>query len=104
MPKASINERNKRNKEFFLKYKDLRNQYKVDQKKIRNNLIPASKTMYYSIMLDRLPRRASATRHRNMCRITGRSRGMVHYKRFGMCGYQIREKASIGRILSLVKI
>lgn len=104
MPKASINERNRRNKRFFLKYRELRNEYKLAQKQIRNKQLPASKTMYYAIMLDRLPRRSAENRHRNMCLLTGRSRGIVHYRHFGMCGYQIREKASIGRILSLVKV
>lgn len=41
-------------------------------------------------------RRASATRIRNRCNVTGRSRAVFRY--FGLCGNEIRRLAILGRL------
>ena len=47
------------------------------------------------------PRDASASRHRNRCAITGRSRGV--YRKFGLARVKIREVAARGEIPGLAK-
>ncbi|HXO63404.1 MAG: 30S ribosomal protein S14 [Steroidobacteraceae bacterium] len=47
------------------------------------------------------PRDASASRHRNRCAITGRSRGV--YRKFGLSRVKLREVASRGEIPGLAK-
>jgi small subunit ribosomal protein S14 len=51
--------------------------------------------------LQALPRDSSATRQRNRCAITGRSRGV--YRKFGLSRVKIREVANRGEIPGLVK-
>jgi small subunit ribosomal protein S14 len=51
--------------------------------------------------LQAMPRDASATRHRNRCAITGRSRGV--YRKFGLSRVKIREVANRGEIPGLAK-
>jgi small subunit ribosomal protein S14 len=51
--------------------------------------------------LQAMPRDASATRQRNRCAITGRSRGV--YRKFGLARVKIREVANRGEIPGLVK-
>ena len=51
--------------------------------------------------LQTLPRDSSATRQRNRCAITGRSRGV--YRKFGLSRVKIREVANRGEIPGLVK-
>jgi small subunit ribosomal protein S14 len=51
--------------------------------------------------LQRLPRDASPSRHRNRCQITGRSRGV--YRKFGLSRAKIREVAMRGEIPGLTK-
>lgn len=41
-------------------------------------------------------RRASATRIRNRCNVTGRSRAVFRY--FGLCGNEVRRLAILGRL------
>lgn len=53
------------------------------------------------ISLQKLPRNASPTRHRNRCSITGRPHGF--YRKFGMCRNKLREAAMRGDIPGLVK-
>ena len=47
------------------------------------------------------PRDASASRHRNRCAITGRSRGV--YRKFGLSRVKIREVFARGEIPGLAK-
>ena len=47
------------------------------------------------------PRDASASRQRNRCAITGRSRGV--YRKFGLARVKVREVANRGEIPGLVK-
>jgi small subunit ribosomal protein S14 len=51
--------------------------------------------------LQRQPRDAAATRQRNRCSITGRSRGV--YRKFGLARTKLREAASRGEIPGLAK-
>ncbi len=51
--------------------------------------------------LQKLPRNASPTRHRNRCKITGRPHGF--YRKFGLCRNKLREAAMRGDIPGLVK-
>jgi small subunit ribosomal protein S14 len=51
--------------------------------------------------LAKLPRNSSATRLRNLCRLTGRSRGF--YRKFGLSRIKLRELADQGKIPGLRK-
>jgi small subunit ribosomal protein S14 len=51
--------------------------------------------------LQKQPRDASASRIRNRCQLTGRSRGV--YRKFGLARTKIREVANRGEIPGLVK-
>ena len=51
--------------------------------------------------LQSMPRDASASRQRNRCAITGRSRGV--YRKFGLSRVKIREVAFRGEIPGLAK-
>lgn len=53
------------------------------------------------VALQKQPRDASASRHRNRCSITGRSRGV--YRKFGLARVKIRETAVRGEIPGLTK-
>ena len=53
------------------------------------------------LKLAQLPRNSSATRVRNRCEITGRSRG--YYRKLKVCRNMLRELASQGRIPGMVK-
>lgn len=53
------------------------------------------------LKLSQLPRDASPTRHRNRCRLTGRSRGYL--RRFQVSRLCFRELASMGLIPGVVK-
>ena len=51
--------------------------------------------------LQKQPRDAGATRQRNRCSITGRSRGV--YRKFGLARTKLREAANKGEIPGLSK-
>ena len=51
--------------------------------------------------LERVPRNAAPSRHRNRCWVTGRSRGF--YKDFGLSRHVLREMAHEGLIPGLQK-
>jgi small subunit ribosomal protein S14 len=53
------------------------------------------------VKLQSMPRDASASRQRNRCAITGRSRGV--YRKFGLSRVKIREVAFRGEIPGLTK-
>ncbi len=53
------------------------------------------------IELQQQPRDAGATRQRNRCSITGRSRGV--YRKFGLARTKLREAANKGEIPGLSK-
>ena len=51
--------------------------------------------------ISKMPRDASATRHRNRCEITGRPRGNL--RKFGMCRNVMRELALKGELPGIKK-
>lgn len=51
--------------------------------------------------LQQLPRDASPTRQRNLCALTGRSRGV--YRKFKLCRHKLRELAHQGKIPGMRK-
>ncbi len=53
------------------------------------------------VELQKQPRDAGATRQRNRCSITGRSRGV--YRKFGLARTKLREAANRGEIPGLSK-
>ncbi|MGA2708901.1 MAG: 30S ribosomal protein S14 [Steroidobacteraceae bacterium] len=53
------------------------------------------------VELQQQPRDAAATRQRNRCSITGRSRGV--YRKFGLARTKLREAANRGEIPGLSK-
>ncbi len=62
---------------------------------------PRSERAEAQVKLQKQPRDASATRGRNRCAITGRSRGV--YRKFGLARTKIREVANRGEIPGLVQ-
>lgn len=103
MAKKSILERNKKRAELFAKYKDKRNALKALIKKSRFSEEDRALTFQRVLELDKLPRGASISKQRNRCLITGRARGLVCYKYFGLCGIQLRHQANAGRIPGIRK-
>jgi small subunit ribosomal protein S14 len=53
------------------------------------------------IKLNKLPRDSSASRQRNRCALTGRSRG--NYRKFGLGRVKLREAAMRGDVPGLIK-
>jgi small subunit ribosomal protein S14 len=51
--------------------------------------------------LQKLPRDSSASRIRNRCKVTGRSRGV--YRKFGLARTKLREAATRGEVPGLKK-
>jgi len=62
---------------------------------------PAEVRFAAQLKLAELPRNSSATRVRNRCELTGRSRG--YYRKLKVCRNMLRELASQGRIPGMVK-
>src|SRR5204862_15550 len=62
---------------------------------------PPEQRVAAQAQLEAQPRDASASRQRNRCAITGRSRGV--YRKFGLSRVKIREVASRGEIPGLAK-
>jgi small subunit ribosomal protein S14 len=62
---------------------------------------PAEVRFAAQLKLAELPRNSSATRVRNRCELTGRSRG--YYRKLRVCRNMLRELASQGRIPGMVK-
>lgn len=62
---------------------------------------PAEERFAARLKLAQLPRNSSATRIRNRCELTGRSR--AYYRKLRICRNQLRELASQGLIPGMVK-
>jgi small subunit ribosomal protein S14 len=84
----------------------------IEKEKIKRSQIvsilkaPLEKSSYDEkfaamIAIQKLSRDGSATRHRNRCALTGRSRG--YFSKFGLSRNAIRHYASIGMISGLKK-
>lgn len=103
MAKKSIVSRNSKREALTLKYKEKRDELKKLIKKSRVSEEHRAQCMSNVLKLDAMPKNSSPTRVRNRCLITGRARGLVGYKLFGLCGFQLREKANLGNIPGIVK-
>ena len=98
MAKTNMVEREKRRARLVKRYALKRAQLK---ELIRNPRTSPEERMAAQARLQAMPRDASASRLRNRCNITGRSRGV--YRKFGLSRQKIREVAMRGEIPGLAK-
>jgi small subunit ribosomal protein S14 len=98
MAKTSMVEREKRRAKIVKRYATRRAQLK---ELIRSPKTSPEERAAAQTRLQAMPRDASASRQRNRCAITGRSRGV--YRKFGLSRVKIREVASRGEIPGLTK-
>ena len=98
MAKTSSIEKNNRRRKMTAQHKGRRAKLKA----LTNDMgKPLNERMQASIKLAQLPRNSSATRIRNRCELTGRSRG--YYRKLKLCRNQLREMASQGLIPGMTK-
>ena len=98
MAKTSMVEREKRRAGIVKKYAAKRAKLK---ELIRSPKSSPEQRVAAQAQLQAMPRDASATRQRNRCAITGRSRGV--YRKFGLARTKLREAANRGEIPGLSK-
>ena len=98
MAKTNMVERERRRAKLVKKYAAKRAQLK---ELIRSPRTSPEKRAEAQAKLQSQPRDASASRIRNRCAITGRSRGV--YRKFGLARVKIREVANRGEIPGLSK-
>jgi small subunit ribosomal protein S14 len=98
MAKTSMVEREKRRAGIVKKYAAKRAKLK---ELIRSPKTTPEARLAAQVELQSQPRDASASRQRNRCAITGRSRGV--YRKFGLSRVKIREVANRGEIPGLSK-
>ena len=98
MAKTNMIQREKRRSQIVRKYAVKRAQLKEI---IRSPKSSPEQRLAAQAQLQSQPRDASASRHRNRCQITGRSRGV--YRKFGLARSKIREVAMRGEIPGLGK-
>ena len=98
MAKTNMVEREKRRARIVKKYAAKRAQLK---ELIRDPNTSPEERAAAQAKLQSQPRDASASRQRNRCAITGRSRGV--YRKFGLARVKIREVANRGEIPGLAK-
>jgi small subunit ribosomal protein S14 len=91
-------EREKRRAKIVKKYATKRAQLKET---IRSPKSSQEERAAAQVSLQKMPRDASASRGRNRCAITGRSRGV--YRKFGLARVKVRETANRGEIPGLSK-
>ena len=98
MAKTSFIERNKRRKRLAARFSAKRQALKA----IANDRSrPAEERFAARLKLSELPRNSSPVRHKNLCDLTGRSRGT--YRKFRLSRIKLRELASQGLIPGMVK-
>ncbi len=98
MAKTSMVEREKRRAQIVKKYAGKRAKLK---EAIRDPQSSPEDRAAAQVSLQKMPRDASPTRHRNRCAITGRSRGV--YRKFGLSRVKIREATMRGDMPGLAK-
>jgi small subunit ribosomal protein S14 len=98
MAKTNMVEREKRRARIAKKYAQRRAQLK---ELVRSPKSTPEQRLAAQAALQAQPRDASASRQRNRCQITGRSRGV--YRKFGLARVKIREVAMRGEIPGLGK-
>jgi small subunit ribosomal protein S14 len=95
--KSSINKNNRRRK--------LVAQYAAKRKRLKDVASdltkPAEERFAAQLKLAQMPRNSSATRIRNRCELTGRSRG--YYRKLRICRNMLRELASQGLVPGMIK-
>jgi small subunit ribosomal protein S14 len=98
MAKKSSIEKNKRRRKLVAQYAGKRKRLlNVAEDKTK----PIEERFAAVLKLAQLPRNSSATRIRNRCEVTGRSRGV--YRKLRMSRIALREMGSGGLIPGLVK-
>jgi small subunit ribosomal protein S14 len=98
MAKTSSVEKNNRRRKLVAQFAAKRKKLK-ELAKDRSK--PAEERFAARLKLAQLPRNSSATRIRNRCEITGRSR--AYYRKLRICRNQLRDLASQGLIPGMVK-
>ena len=98
MAKQSSIEKNKKRVKLVKQYAAKRAKLKTTA---NNMSLPPEERFAARLKLAELPRNSSATRIRNRCELTGRSRG--NYRKLRMCRIKLRELASHGQIPGMVK-
>ena len=98
MAKQSKIARNQQRKETVARYAVRRAELKAIIKSVKTT--PEERDAA-QLKLQKMPRSASATRVRNRCALTGRTRGFL--SKFGLCRIKFREMALEGQIPGVIK-
>ncbi|MBX9736996.1 MAG: 30S ribosomal protein S14 [Phycisphaerales bacterium] len=98
MAKKSSIEKNKRREKLSKQYAGRRARLKAIA---RNKDLPLEERFAATLKLAEVPRNSSATRIRNRCEVTGRSRAF--YRKLKMSRIALRELGSKGLVPGLVK-
>lgn len=98
MAKKSKIVRNNKRKDAVKKYAERRTELK---KILRSADASYEDKEVAAKKLRKLPRDSSATRIRNRCELTGRSRG--YYRKFGLCRNMLRDRAMKGELPGVTK-
>ena len=98
MAKTSMIERDKKRRRLAKKYKARRMRLKAIA---ADRSLPAEERFAARLKLAELPRNSSATRIRNRCEVTGRSR--AYYRKLKMSRIALRELGAKGLVPGLVK-
>lgn len=98
MAKTSFIERNKRRRRLVTRFATKRKALKA----IANDrTLPAEERFAARLKLSELPRNSSPVRSKNICELTGRSRG--NYRKFRLSRIKLRDLAAQGLIPGMVK-
>ena len=98
MAKTSSVEKNKRRRRLAKQYAAKRSRFRAI---VGDKNRPLEERFDAAIKLAQLPRNSSATRIRNRCEVTGRSR--AYYRKLRMSRIALRDLGSKGLIPGLVK-
>jgi small subunit ribosomal protein S14 len=98
MAKLSSINKNNRRKKMTKQFSAKRAALKA---KVMDRDLDIQERLAAQMQLSALPRNSSATRIRNRCEVTGRSRGV--YRKFKLSRIKLREYGSFGRIPGLIK-
>lgn len=98
MAKKSMVARDEKRKQLVAKYAAKRAELKA---KIVNVNVSDEERHDAVMALQKLPRNSSASRVRNRCQMTGRSRG--YYRKFGLSRNRLREVINRGEVPGVVK-
>jgi small subunit ribosomal protein S14 len=98
MAKTSMINRDVRRKKLAAKYAAKRTELRD---KVRNIKLSEEDRHEAMLALQKLPRDSAASRQRNRCSLTGRSRG--YYRKFGLSRSKLREVMVKGEAPGVVK-